>query len=254
MSKLAVITGASSGIGLEIARLASAKGYDLIVASDTPMVDAGAGLEGEVSSIEADLATEEGVKQLLQQIGDRPIDVLVANAGHGLGHGFLEQPPAEWRHVIDTNITGTLLLIQPIAKKMAQRGEGRILITGSIAGHVPAAFQAVYHASKAFVDSFAAALGNELKDSGVTVTCLKPGATETEFFARADMEDTKVGQSKKASAADVAKTGWEAMKKGEHAVVHGLMNKAQVLAAGVLPESDSAEQGRTMNEPRSGKE
>jgi short-subunit dehydrogenase len=252
MNKLAVITGASSGIGLEIARLASAEGYDLIVASDTPMVDAGAGLDGEVDSIEADLATSEGVRLLLQQIGDRQVDVLVANAGHGLGHGFLEQSVAEWRHVIDTNITGTLLLIQPIAKKMAQRGEGRILITGSIAGHVPAAFQAVYHASKAFIDSFAAALGNELKDTGVTVTCLKPGATETEFFTRADMEDTKVGQSKKAPAADVAKTGWEAMKKGEHAVVHGLMNKVQTIAAGVLPESVTAEQGRKMNEPGGG--
>lgn len=250
--RLAVVTGASSGIGLEIARLATAEGYDLIVASDTPMVDAGAGLEGEVDSIEADLATTEGVRQLLRQIGDRDVDVLVANAGHGLGHGFLEQSIEEWRHVIDTNITGTLLLIQPIAKKMVQRGEGRILITGSIAGHVPAAFQAVYHASKAFIDSFAAALGNELKDTGVTVTCLKPGATETEFFSRADMEDTKVGQAKKAPAADVARTGWEAMKKGEHSVVHGLMNKAQVLAAGVLPESVSAEQGRKMNEPGSG--
>lgn len=254
MNKLAVITGASSGIGLEIARLASAEDYDLIVASDTPMVDAGAGLDGEVDSIEADLATDQGVRQLLQQIGDREVDVLVANAGHGLGHGFLQQSVAEWRHVIDTNITGTLLLIQPIAKKMVKRGEGRILITGSIAGHVPAAYQAVYHASKAFIDSFAAALGNELKDTGVTVTCLKPGATETEFFARADMEDTKVGQSNKAPAADVAKTGWEAMKKGEHAVVHGLMNKVQTLAAGVLPESVTAEQGRKMNEPGGGKD
>jgi short-subunit dehydrogenase len=253
MSKLAVITGASSGIGLEIARLASAEGYDLIVASDTPMVDPGAGLDGEVDSIEADLATDQGVRQLLQQIGDRQVDVLVANAGHGLGHGFLQQSVAEWRHVIDTNITGTLLLIQPIAKKMAQRGEGRILITGSIAGNVPAAFQAVYHASKAFIDSFAAALGNELKDTGVTVTCLKPGATETEFFTRADMEDTKVGQSKKAPAADVAKTGWEAMKKGEEAVVHGTMNKLQTIVAGVLPESVTAEQGRNMNEPGGGK-
>jgi short-subunit dehydrogenase len=252
MSKLAVITGASSGIGLEIARLASAEGYDLIVASDTPMVDAGAGLDGEVDSIEADLATDQGVKQLLKQIGDRQVDVLVANAGHGLGHGFLQQSVAEWRHVIDTNITGTLLLIQPIAKKMVERGEGRILITGSIAGHVPAAFQAVYHASKAFIDSFAAALGNELKDTGVTVTCLKPGATETEFFTRADMEDTKVGQSKKAPAADVARTGWEAMKKGEEAAVHGTMNKLQTIVAGVLPESVTAQQGRKMNEPSGG--
>lgn len=254
--KLAVVTGASSGIGLELAKLAAQDGFDLIVAADTPFVEAApafAEFDVGVEQLEADLSTDQGVKQLLDKVGGRQIDVLVANAGHGLGHAFLDQAPEEWRHVIDTNITGTLLLIQPIAKKMARRGEGKILITGSIAGHVPAAFQAVYHASKAFVDSFAAALGNELKDSGVTVTCLKPGATETEFFTRADMEDTKVGQSKKADPADVARTGWEAMKKGEHAVVHGLMNKAQVLAAGVLPESVSAEQGRKMNEPGSGK-
>ena len=105
---------------------------------------------------------------------------------------------------------------------------------------------------QAFVDSFAAALGNELKDTGVTVTCLKPGATETEFFTRADMDDTKVGQSKKADASDVAKLGWNAMKQGDHVATHGLMNKVQVLAAGILPESFSAQQGRKVNEPGSG--
>ena len=253
--KLAVITSASSGIGLEIARLAAHEGYDLIVASDTPQVDAGAGLKDagvEVTSIEADLATEEGVRQLLDRIGQRPVDVLVANAGHGLGHGFLEQSPDEWRHVIDTNVTGTLLLIQPMAKAMVTRGEGKILIVGSIAGELPAAFQAVYHASKAFIDSFAAALGNELKNTGVTVTCLKPGPTETEFFSRADMEDTKAGSSSKASAADVAKAGWDGMKKGQESVVPGLMNKAQVLVSGILPDSVKAELGRKQNEPGSG--
>ena len=256
-NKLAIVTGASSGIGLEIARLAAADGYDLIVAADTPFVDAGAGLQGlgvEVQSIETDLSTEHGVRELLNAVNGRPVDVLVANAGHGLGHAFLDQSPQDWMHVVDTNITGTLLLIQPIARQMVERGQGRILITGSIAGHIPAAFQAVYHASKAFIDSFAAALGNELKDTGVTVTCLKPGATETEFFERAGMEDTKVGQMKKADPADVAKTGWEAMNKGEHSVVYGMMNKAQVLAAGILPESVSAQMGRKQNEPGSGQE
>ena len=252
MSKLAVITGASSGIGLEIARLASAEGYDLIVASDTPQVDASAGLAGDVSSIEADLATDQGVRQLLAQIGDRDVDVLVANAGHGLGHGFLDQSPAEWRHVIDTNITGTLLLLQPLAKKMVQRGEGRILITGSIAGHVPAAFQAVYHASKAFIDSFAAALGNELKDTGVTVTCLKPGATETEFFHRAELDDTKVGQAKKDDPADVAQSGGDAMLKGEPSVIYGITNKLQVAAASLMTDATTAKMHRNMAEPGSG--
>jgi short-subunit dehydrogenase len=253
--KLAIVTGASTGIGLEIAKLAAKDGYDLLVAADTPFVDASAGLGGlgvEVEAVEADLSTEQGVRQLLDAVGGRAVDVLVANAGHGLGGAFLDQSPQDWRHVVDTNITGTILLVQEIARQMVDRGEGRILITGSIAGHVAGAFHAVYNGTKAFVDSFAAALGNELKDSGVTVTCLKPGATETEFFRRAGMEDTKVGQSDKADPADTAKTGWDAMLKGEHAVVDGTMNKAQVIASGVLPESVTAEMHRKQAEPGSG--
>ena len=255
MGKLAIVTGASSGIGLELAKLAAGEGYDLIVASDTPQVDAGAAFKEqgvEVRSIEADLATEQGVRQLLDVVGDRPVDVLVANAGHGLGGAFLDQGPQEWRHVVDTNVTGTLLLIQPIAKKMVQQGEGKVLIVGSIAGHLAGSFQAVYNGTKAFVDSFAAALNNELKDTGVTVTCLKPGATETEFFERAGMEDTKVGQAKKDDVADVAKTGWEAMKDGKESVVYGLKNKAQVWASGILPESATAVLHRQQAEPGSG--
>jgi short-subunit dehydrogenase len=254
-NQLAMVTGASSGIGLELARLAAGEGYDLLVAADTPLVDAAAGLKDlgvQVEQIEADLATEQGVQQLLDRLGGRPVDVLVANAGHGLGHAFLQQEPRDWRHVIDTNITGTLLLIQPIAKRMVARGEGRILITGSIAGHLAGSFQAVYNGTKAFIDSFSAALAEELKDSGVTVTCLKPGATETEFFERADMEDTKVGQAKKDDAADVARTGWDAMKDGKESVVYGLKNKVQVLASGVLPESATAVLHRKQAEPGSG--
>ena len=254
-NKLAIVTGASSGIGLELAKLAAGEGYDLIVASDTPQVDAGAGLKetgASVQSIEADLATEQGVRQLLDLVGERQVDVLVANAGHGLGGAFLDQSPQEWRHVVDTNVTGTLLLIQPVAKKMVQRGQGKVLIVGSIAGHLAGSFQAVYNGTKAFIDSFAAALNNELKDTGVSVTCLKPGATETEFFERAGMEDTKVGEAKKDDPADVAKTGWEAMKNGKESVVYGLKNKAQVWASGILPESATAAMHRQQAEPGSG--
>uniref|UniRef100_UPI0025F85C3F SDR family NAD(P)-dependent oxidoreductase n=1 Tax=uncultured Sphingomonas sp. TaxID=158754 RepID=UPI0025F85C3F len=127
-----------------------------------------------------------------------------------------------------------------------------VLIVGSIAGHLAGSFQAVYNGTKAFIDSFAAALGNELKDTGVTVTCLKPGATETEFFERAGMEDTKVGQAKKDDPADVARTGWEAMKDGKESVVYGLKNKAQVWASGILPESATAAMHRQQAEPGSG--
>ena len=253
--KLAVVTGASSGIGLEIAKLAADDGYDLIIAADTPFVEAGPALEdfgGTVEEVEGDLATQQGLDQLLVKIGNRPVDVLVANAGHGLGHGFLDQSPSEWQHVINTNITGTLLLIQPIVKRMVERGEGKVLITGSIAGHLAGTFQAVYNGSKAFVDSFAAALNEELRDTGVTVTCLKPGATETEFFHRAELDDTKVGQAKKDDPADVAKAGWEAMQKGEPAVIYGLKNKMQVAAAGMMTDATTAKLHRAQAEPGSG--
>lgn len=255
--KLAIVTGASSGIGLEIAKLAARDGYDLIVAADTPFVEAGPALNdlgAAVQEVEADLATRQGVEQLLGAVGDRPVDVLVANAGHGLGHGFLDQSPDEWLHVINTDITGTLMLIQPIVKRMVERGEGKVLITGSIAGHLAGAFQAVYNGSKAFIDSFAAALNEEIKGSGVTVTCLKPGATETNFFHRAELDDTKVGQAKKDDPADVAKAGWEAMKTGEPSVIYGLKNKVQVAAASMMTDATTAKLHRAQAEPGSGKE
>ena len=255
--RFAIVTGASSGIGLEIAKLAAKEGYDLLVAADTPFVDAAAGLDElgvEVRQVECDLSTVRGVDRLLDATGGREVDVLVANAGVGTGGAFIDQEVRNWRHSLDTNVTGTLLLLQPVLKAMVARGEGRILITGSIAGHIPGSFNAVYNGTKAFIDSFAAAIANELKDSGVTITCLKPGATDTQFFARADMLDTKIAQLKKDDPADVAKTGWDAMLKGETAVVHGVMNKAQVVGAGVLPEAVTAEMHRKLAEPGSGRE
>jgi uncharacterized protein len=250
--KFAIVTGASTGIGLELAKLAAAGGYDLLIAADTPLVDASRALEGhgvDVRNVEVDLASFEGVDRLIEAAEGRPVDALIANAGQGLGKAFFDQEPAQWRHVIDTNITGTIYLIQKIGKQMVARNEGRILIVGSIAGHIAGSFQAVYNGSKAFIDSFADALGNELKGSEVTVTCLKPGATETEFFERAGLQDTKVGTREKDDAADVAKTGWEAMLKGERSVVHGTMNKLQVAAAKVLGGGVAAEVHRKEAEP-----
>ena len=254
--KLAIVTGASSGIGLELAKLAAQDGYDLVVAADTPLVDASRAMQGlgvEVTSVEIDLSTFGGVDRLLETISGRPIDALLANAGHGLGRAFLEQDPAEWRHVIDTNVTGTVYLIQKVAQQMAARNQGRILITGSIAGHVAGAFHAVYNGTKAFIDSFSDALGNELKDTGVTITCLKPGPTDTEFFKRADMKDTKVGTAEKDDPADVARTGYEAMKRGERSVVHGIMNKMQVAGAKILGGA-AAEMHRKQAEPGTAEE
>jgi short-subunit dehydrogenase len=181
------------------------------------------------------------------------VDALLANAGHGLGHAFLDQDFNEARHVIDTNITGTIHLIQKVGRDMRSRGKGRILITGSIAGFMPGSFSAVYNGTKAFINSFSFALRNELKDTGVTVTCLMPGATETEFFERAGEMDTKVGTQEKDDPADVARDGFEAMMKGEGDVVSGWKNKLQTTIANVTPSDVLAEQHRKMAEPGSAK-
>lgn len=194
----------------------------------------------------------EGVDELYAAAAGRPVEALLANAGHGLGKGFLDQDFIEARHVIDTNITGTIYLIQRIGRDMRERGRGRILITGSIAGFMPGTFHAVYNGTKAFIDSFSFALRAELKDTGVTVTCLMPGATETDFFERADLMDTKVGQSKKDDPADVAKVGFEAMLRGDGDVVAGWKNKIQTAIANVTPAGVLAEQHRAMAEPGSG--
>ena len=178
---------------------------------------------------------------------------LLANAGRGLGKGFLDQDFDDVMDVVNTNITGTIYLIQKVGRDMRARGEGRILIVGSIAGFVPGTYQAVYNATKAFLDSFSFALRAELKDSGVTVTCLMPGATETEFFERADMLDTKIGQSKKDNPADVSKTGFKAMMNGEGDVVSGWQNKLQSAIANVVPASVLAEMHRKQAAPGTAK-
>jgi len=195
---LAVVTGASSGIGYHLARCAAEHGYDLVVAADTPLADAVRELEAlgaRVQAVQADLATTPGVQHLIQAIGGRDVDALMANAGHGLGGSFLAQDFNEILHVINTNIVGTVHLVQHVARGMVARARGRILITGSVAGFMPGSFQAVYNGSKAFIDSFALALRNELKGTEVTISCLMPGPTDTEFFQRADMLDTRWGRA-----------------------------------------------------------
>src|SRR5687768_3758382 len=254
---LAIVTGASTGIGYELAKCCAREGFDLIVAADEPEIIVAArdftALGAHAEAVEADLATSDGVEKLYAKIGERPVDALLANAGRGLSKGFLDQDFAQVRHVIDTNVTGTIYLIQKVGRDMRARGQGRILITGSIAGFMPGSFQAVYNGTKAFIDSFSFALRNELKDTGVTVTCLMPGATETEFFERADMLDTQVGQDKKDDPADVAKVGFDAMMRGDGDVVSGWKNKFTTVLASVTPAGMLAEQHRKMAEPGSGK-
>lgn len=250
---LAMVTGASTGIGYELAKCCADAGFDLVIAADEAKIDGAAealrAMGAQVRAIQADLATTDGVDALIAACEQRPVDYLLANAGHGLGKGFLDQDFQAARHVIDTNVTGTVYLIHQVGSAMRRRGSGRILITGSIAGYMPGSFQAVYNGSKAFIDSFSFALRNELKDSGVTVTCLMPGPTETEFFDRADLLDTKVGQQEKDDPAKVARDGFKAMMDGRGEVVSGWKNKLQVALASVMPSDALAERHRGMAAP-----
>src|SRR4051795_10785141 len=260
--QLAVVTGASSGIGFELAKIFAEEGFDLLIAAeDAELTTALEKLQKDGASVEAhrvDLSTEAGVIELYRHIQNtgRPVDALALNAGIGAGGAFAtETDLADELKLIDLNVRSTVHLCKLVVADMAERDEGRILFTSSIASTMPGAFQAVYNASKSFVQSFALAIRNELKDSGITVTSLMPGPTDTEFFERAEMEDTKVGSDEKDDPAEVAREGFDALMAGEERVVAGAFkNKAQVAVSRVLPDSVKAEKHREMAEPGSAKD
>ncbi|MFO1090856.1 MAG: SDR family NAD(P)-dependent oxidoreductase [Hyphomicrobiales bacterium] len=263
--RLAVITGASSGIGYELARCAIESGFDLLIAANEPAIhQAGqrlerhaAGLKDEtrrsapvIDTLEVDLATAAGVERLCGYVGARPVELLAANAGVGLGSAFLEEDLGDINRMIATNVLGTVHLVHRLGRRMATRGSGRILITGSIAGTFPGPYHAVYSATKAFLNSFAQAVRAELENSGVTVTCLMPGATETQFFRRAGLLDTKIGSSRKATAASVAQRGFTAALNGKADIVTGIGNKVRALIAKLTPAETMAKRYRPKARPR----
>jgi short-subunit dehydrogenase len=257
---LAAITGASSGIGFELAKVFAAEGYDLIInAEDEELAEAERSLAetgAQVVSIKADLGTPGGVERLYEgiQADGRPLDALAVNAGIGAGGDFVRDTDLDKElQIVDLNVRSVVHLSKLVLKDMVGRNEGRILYTSSIASTMPGSFQAVYNASKSFVQSFALAIRNELKDTDVVITSLMPGPTETEFFARADMEDTKVGAGDKDDPAQVARQGFEALMDGRERVVGGgVKTKVQARLSRVVPDSIKAEQHRKMAEPGSG--
>jgi short-subunit dehydrogenase len=260
-NEFAVVTGASSGIGFELAKQFAEHGYDLLItAEDAGIEQAAADLRRDgsnhVIAFRADLATYEGVEQLYAAIleSGRDVDAIALNAGRGIGGDFTHQTDlVDELNVIDLNVTSTVHLAKRVLPAMAARGAGQVLFTSSIASTMPGTYQAVYNASKSFVQSFAEALRAELKDTGVSVTALMPGPTETNFFHRAEMDDTKVGASEKDDPAVVARQGFEAMRKEKEKVVAGsLKTKTQGAAAKVLPDRAKAEMHRRMAEPGSG--
>ena len=254
---LAVVTGASSGIGFELAKQFAENGFDLIVnAEDAELAQAARELEqlgGSVDAVRADLAEERGVEELHARIraAGRPVDALALNAGIGEGGAFATDTDlAKELRLVDLNVKSVVHLAKLVVRDMVARDAGRILFTSSIGAALPGSYHAVYNASKSFVQSFALAIRDELRDTGVTVTILMPGPTETEFFERAGMEDTRVGQGKQDDPADVAKDGFEALMAGDERVVSAsLTTKVQQRGSRFLPDSAKAAAHRKLAEP-----
>jgi uncharacterized protein len=260
MKPLALVTGASSGIGFELARQFAQNGFDLVIAAeDAELAQAERDLSSDgvaVEAVQVDLATPGGVDELwrrVQALG-RPLEAAALNAGVGKGGAFADNELDDELRLIDLNVRSTVQLAKHVVREMVSHDEGRILFTSSIASTQPGSFQAVYNASKSFVQSFALALRNELKETNVTVTSLMPGPTDTEFFERAEMEDTRVGASDKDDPAQVAEQGFEALMNGEEQIVAGsLTTKVMGRSGRFLPDGVKAEMHRKMAEPGSAK-
>ncbi|MFC4068592.1 SDR family NAD(P)-dependent oxidoreductase [Actinoplanes subglobosus] len=258
---LAVVTGASSGIGYELARELAGRGHDLLLIAEDEGIEEAAGdlrRDGvnQVTAVRADLAVYSGVEQAWAAIAatGRDVDVLVLNAGRGIGGAFVGGTDlADELNVIAVNVTSTVHLAKRALPGMVGRGSGRVLVTSSIASMMPGTYQAIYNASKSFTQSFAEAIRAELKDTGVTVTALMPGPTDTNFFHRAGMDDTRVGASRKDDPAQVAAQGVRALFAGDEKVLAGsVATRAKAMAGKVMPDRVNAEMHRRMAEPGSG--
>jgi short-subunit dehydrogenase len=255
-SQLALVTGASSGIGLELAKQFAQNDFDVVIAAEDDELSTAAntieGFGATVTPVRVDLATPKGVEELYSRLPG-PVDAAALNAGIGMGGAFATDTDLEQElQIVDLNCRSTVHLAKLLLGDMVARDAGRLLITSSIASTMPGSFQAVYNASKSFTQSFGLALRNELKDTNVSVTLLMPGPTDTEFFERADMLDTKVGTSDKDDPADVARDGFEALMAGKERVVsHSLSTKLQGRGSRFLPDKAKAAMHRRMAEPGS---
>ncbi len=257
---LAVVTGASNGIGYELAKQFAQNGFDLLITATGPSIDEVASeiaqtSKSEIVTVQADLATYEGVETLYNKIKatNRPVDAIAINAGVGINGDFARETDLQDElNIINLNVVSSVHLAKRVVKDMVERGKGKILFTSSIAAIMPGPFEAVYAASKAFIQSFSLSLRNELKDTGITVTALQPGPTDTNFFHRADMDDTRAGAGPKDDPAEVAKQGFEALMAGKESVVAGsIMTKIQATVAKVLPDGAKTEMHRQIAEPGS---
>jgi short-subunit dehydrogenase len=248
--KYALITGGSSGIGYELAKLFAKDGYNLIVVSrnqehlDRVQSELEQQFKIEVQSISKDLSLKESPLEIYNEVKTKGIDVdvLVNDAGQGVFGEFIDTDIDRELEIIQLNIGAYVVLTKCFLKDMVARGAGKILNVGSIAGEMPGPWQSVYHGTKAFINSWSEAIRSEVKDKGVTVTVLLPGATDTDFFSKADMENSKIVQESKLSdPAKVAQDGFDALMSGDDKIVSGLKNKVQVAIGNFMPDSKVAD-------------
>ena len=254
---LALVTGASSGIGRELAKVFAQHGHDLVICADDDAINSVAAQMDnvDVRAVQADLRTGEGVRRVYDfaHEGGRAVDVAALNAGIGQGGAFVDQSLDEILSIIALNITGTTHLARLLLADMVGRNAGKLLVSSSIASLMPGSYQAVYNASKSYLQSFTQALQSELAGTNVTLTALMPGPTETNFFERADMADnTRVGQASKDDPEQVAAQGYAALMAGKRRVVAGsVATRAQYVAGVLLPDPVKAAMHTVMAKPKS---
>lgn len=255
-SQLALVTGASSGIGFELARVFARNDYDLVVTADDDAIndvpDRLAEFGVAVQPVQVDLRRPDGVDHLFGSVieGGRTLTAAALNAGVGHGHRFIESELDDDLSIVDLNVRSTVHLAKLVLRDMANRDSGRVLFTSSVASMMPGSYQTIYNASKSFVQSFAKALQDELRDTSITVTALLPGPTDTDFFRRAKMLDTPVGRMPKDDPAVVAQQGFDALMRGDRQVVAGsLSSKLMGAVARVLPDPVKAAGSRLISVP-----
>lgn len=255
--KYALVTGATSGIGFELAKLLAQDKYNLIIAGREQMsLDQTANelskYNIEVVTIVKDLFEHDSPFQLYKEVKEKgiEIDVLINDAGQGQYGEFVDTDIDREIDIIQLNIISLVVLTKHFLKDMVSRGSGKILNVASIASKTPGPYQSVYHGTKAFVHSFTEAIRSEVKETGITVTSLLPGVTDTDFFHKADMEDAKIiKEGKKADATDVAKDGYDALMNDKDMIVSGFMNKVQVAMSNVIPDSMVADKTKKQQAP-----
>jgi len=258
-AKTALVTGATDGIGKELARLFAKDGYNLILVArhqtDLDMVAKEFGVEGaaSVTTIAKDLFNPGAAREIYEEVQARElqVDVLVNDAGQGVYGMFTETDLEQELAIIQLNCTSLVVLTKLFLNDMVKRGDGKILQLASVVSKAASPLMAVYAGTKAFVYNFTQSLINELKDTpGVTMTALLPGATDTDFFHKAGAENMSVvTEGKLADPTDVAKEGYEALMNGDTKVIAGMKNKLNAAMGNLMPDEVIAAQSRRQNEP-----